>query len=166
MLQMNVHIWPDLQHKIAGLQESQNDGVMRVVASSMLAVVHDRIHEQGLNAEGGQIGSYSPGYIKVRTNDFLSKTIVRGPKKGQARPVYNRTSDTKVVISLTRQMENDFKVIATDKGYGLGYSNEENVKKVGYVEATYGEKIFALTDAEIETAIGVAKDEIIKLFNQ
>lgn len=164
------------------LQEmKQDDPIMRRVATTLLGEVHDRIHENGLNSAGEPIGNYSAGYMKVRTGNFgnaqhFSKgknkgavknagAFSRGEKKGQPRPNYNRTADTKVVVSLTRQMENDFKVVATDQGYGLGYSNEENFKKAGYVEETYGEEIFGLTQGETDLAVQIAADELLKIFN-
>jgi hypothetical protein len=54
-----------------------------------------------------------------------SGSFSRGDKKGVPRPKYNRTSDTKVVLSLTRQMENDMSVIpAGPKSYGIGSADE------------------------------------------
>jgi len=157
-----------------------DDRVMRMVATSLLGHVHDRIHEKGLNANGTPIGTYSTEYMKVRTGNFGNSErftkgkkkgevknageFTRGKNKGQPRPNYNRTSDTKVVISLTRQMENDFKVVATDRGYGLGYSNLENLKKADYVEETYNEEIFSLTEEETDLAVEIATQEVLKIF--
>ena len=183
MFEAKVTISPGLVENLDLLKNlKQDDVIMRNVATTLLAVVHDRIHEKGLNAEGSPIGTYSAGYMKVRTGNFAnssrvtrgnnkgkvkdSGTFVRGEKKGEARPRYNRTADTKVVASLTRQMENDFKVIATEEGYGLGYSNPENFKKAGYVEATYDEVIFSLTPDEQQLAGTIASNELAKLLNQ
>lgn len=177
-----VTISPELLSRIQQLtQLNQSDPIMREVATSMLGEVHDRIHERGLNSAGAPIGTYSVGYMKVRTGNFgNAQRFVKGKNKGQVknagvfskgahkgepRPNYNRTSDTKVVASLTRQMENDFKVVATDKGYGLGYSNDENFNKSQYVEATYKESIFDLTEEEAEKAVGIAGELITKFFN-
>jgi hypothetical protein len=183
MAEVKVTISSDLTAKLEQLGNfGGNDPIMRVVATTLLGQVHDRIHEKGLNSEGSPIGNYTPGYMKVRTGNFENAkrftkgknkgeiktpgTFTRGAHKGEPRPKYSRTSDTKVVISLTRQMENDFKVVATDRGYGLGYSNPENLAKAGYVEATYGQKIFNLTPEEGELALSVASEEFIKFLNQ
>lgn len=165
------------------------DEMLREVAVNMLGEVKQRIHVKGEDATGNKIGVYSDGYMKVRTGDFANATkVTRGKnagkrkdagiftkgknafsnvetKKANPRPRYNRTNDTKVVISLTRQMENDFSVIATAKGYGLGYSNPENAKKVEYVEETYKKKIFALTKEEKEKAAQIAGDFIKNKLN-
>lgn len=151
-----------------------SDQLLRTVANDMVGEVHTRVHTQGLATDERPIGTYSDEYMKVRTGNFGNSSkfskgkkkgavkdsglFTRGEKKGQARPQYNRTSDRKVVISLTRQMENDFSVIATDKGYGLGYKNIENAKKVGYVETTYNKKIFGLTSSEKEKVKSIARE--------
>jgi len=74
-------------------------------------------------------------------------------KVGTARPNYNRTADTKVILSLTRQMENDLSVVETSGGYGIGYLNPDNLKKARWCEETYKKKILSkLTTEEIELA--------------
>lgn len=183
MFQTKVTISATLLTKLDSLKhDTQGDGIMRNVATTMLGIVHDRIHVKGLNAANTAIGTYTPGYMKVRTGDFgnsgkISRgknkgelknagSFSRGAHKGEPRPKYNRSSDNRVIISLTRQMENDFKIVATDQGYGLGYSNDENFKKAGWVEETYHEKIFTLTAAERQQAVEIAKQEILKIFNQ
>lgn len=150
------------------------DALLRTIATNLHAKVKDRIHTEGLASDGKQIGTYSDGYMAVRTGLFKSnesfskgknkgetkKTglFTKGEKKGQQRPNFNRTNDTKVVVSLTRQMENDFSVIPSGKGYGLGYNNNENYKKAGYVEKNYGKKIFKLTEGEKEVVRTTAKE--------
>jgi len=152
------------------------DTTLRNVATSILGVVKNRIHEEGKDANGQPIGTYSKEYMVVRTGTFKSNGVkskgknkgetkptgvfTKGKNKGQPRPNYNRTNDTKVVISLTRQMENDFVVIPTENGYGLGYNNPDNRNKAAYVEATYNKVIFALTPDEEILATAVAQKTI------
>jgi hypothetical protein len=93
-----------------------NDKVLRAIADSALSLVRPRIHQQGKRADGQPIGTYSNSYLKYRVK-----------KK-------NRENDSKVVLSLTRNMENDFQVIATDTGYGLGFNNPDNVKKADWLQ--------------------------------
>jgi hypothetical protein len=156
------------------------DSVMREIATSMLAEMRVRIHTDGIASDGQPIGTYSPGYMEVRTGVFKTNSrfskgknkgsikptgvFTKGKNKGEPRPSYNRTSDPKVVISLTRQMENDFTVFATDMGYGLGYNNPDNFLKAGYVEATYKKKIFDLTENEKAQVQTIAHNAIDKLF--
>jgi hypothetical protein len=117
------------------------DIVARLIATTILGMMKVRIHKNGLASDGARIGTYSKGYMKVRTGDFgNSARVSRGPNKGKAknagtftertiklnkqtgtfsgeekvgkeRPKYNRTNDPKVIISLTSALENDEHVI-------------------------------------------------------
>jgi hypothetical protein len=84
------------------------DKMIRAVASSMGGIVKTRVHNEGKNSQGADIGTYSNKYLKTRQK-------------------YNRTGN-KVVFSLTRQMESDFGIVASDPiktatGYGLGFKS-------------------------------------------
>lgn len=86
------------------------DKLLRTLATTAGAEMKFRIHIEGLKSDGTQIGTYSNSYLKIR----------------QSRN--NRTSDPKVILSATRQMENDFFIkgqepIKTSNGYGLGFKN-------------------------------------------
>lgn len=166
------------------------DQLLRNMATDLLPVVRSRIHTDGIAADGNGIGTYSPGYMVVRTGAFKnkgkkdsgfftkgkqsifdtkSKKAVKVKKSkdsvGSIRPNFNRTNDTKVVASLTRQMENDWSVIPTEKGYGLGFKNEENAKKMEHVEKTYDKSIAALTESERASALASAEDYKNRILN-
>lgn len=169
---------------------ADNDKMVRTAATSVLGLMKDRIHEQGLDAEGKPIGTYSKGYMILRTGAFRNATKVsRGKNKGKlkdagvftdrtirlnknvgvftgedkvgkARPKYNRTGDSKVVLSLTRQMENDMKVVALKEGsYGIGFTNKHNYDKSQWTEKTYNRqgKIFSLSEKEKQAVIDIVK---------
>lgn len=143
---------------------------MRQVALAVLPELRHRVHVEGKDSAGNQIGTYSPGYMKLRTGNYgNSGKISRGPNKGKlkdagkftkglnikvfgtvvedspkaglARPNYHRSSDPKVILSLTRQMENDLSVVETTSGYGIGYLNEFNYQKAIWCEETYKKPI-------------------------
>lgn len=145
------------------------DKMLRTMATTLTGVIAARVFTDGKASDDQQIGTYSNDYMKVRTGNFGnsgkvtrgnnkgnlkdSGTISRGVKKGQPRPKYNRTADTKVVASLTRQMENDFGTNAedpaqTEAGYGIGFKNPHNYDKSQWVEATYKKPIWQLTQEE------------------
>lgn len=124
--------------------------LLRPVAQEQIRLMHDRIHEQGIASDGSKIGTYKNSYMKIR----------------EAK--YNRTGDTKVIISLTRQLENDYGVIATDNGMGVGFNSGSspepdpvdskkklisNYDKARYVEKIFGKKIFDMTKEELQEAI-------------
>jgi hypothetical protein len=103
--------------------------VLRPLCFDLLELMKKRIHEDGLNAAGTPIGTYSKNYLLQRQRK------------------YQRSSDPKVVVSLTRQLENDWSVIATSKGYGIGFKNKFNLQKARWVEAQKG-AIFSMTAEE------------------
>ena len=138
------------------------------IASSLKAKVKHRVHVEGKASDGSQIGTYSESYMKVRTNNFKSKAIVRGKNKGNPRTVYKRGADTKIILSLTRQMEKDFdatKPIPITNGYGIGYSNSHNYEKARWNEERYGKQIFAPSDSEKALAKEIVSNYVAKINN-
>ena len=136
-----------INEKINGIDVNEMTALQ---ASSVIGEMRKRIHVDGLDSSGSGIGNYSAGYMKVRSGLFKSPTIVRGRNKGAAREKYNRGGDTKVILSLTRQMEGDMTIIPFDGGCGIGFTNAENYKKSVWVEKTYGKNIYQLTERERE----------------
>jgi hypothetical protein len=125
------------------------DTLLRDISTNMLRETKARIHEQGKNASGSQIGTYSPTYIKTRV------------KK-------NRGTSSKVILSLSGQMENDYKVIPVQGGYGLGFSNSLNADKAQGLQ--YGNRnlkgyglIYGLTPDETKDMILIIEDWLTKL---
>ena len=197
MISVSTNLNVVIKAKLDQIRALRNnpDPILRTVALAVLPELKHRVHIEGKDSDGGQIGTYSKGYMVVRTGNYkdaakykkgakagqfkeqkkagdAGKHIDRirlsnkgygvftgYEKTGQNRPVYNRTSDTKVIASLTRQMENDLNVVASGNGYGIGYLNPENRKKADYVEATYNKKILTkLTTGEKELAVNTAEE--------
>jgi hypothetical protein len=172
MITIKTNIGRVMSVNITALRNlSENDKMLRTVATSVLDLMKKRIHTDGKDATGNQIGTYSKGYMVVRTGSFqnaakvsrgknLGKlkdagSITKGSNTGASRPKYNRSSDTKVILSLTRQMENDMKVISLKTGsYGIGFSNKLNYDKSQWCEKTYKKegKIYALSNEEVDAA--------------
>lgn len=128
---------------INNLEAKLNDGTKRYIsleiAKSLLGPVKERIHGEGLAADGTQIGTYDNAYLKIRRK-------------------FNATESTKIILALTRQMQGDFTVQAVDDTtFGLGYNNETNYEKALYNDNRFGHTIFALTTAEREKMNEVAK---------
>ncbi|MDR1221337.1 MAG: hypothetical protein LBL07_00455 [Tannerella sp.] len=177
----------EFRDKLAGLDM---DALCFEIATSLNGDIRHRVHVDGLAADGSKIGTYSKGYMKVRSGnyddaerfkrdskktgkkagDFKDKkkkggagVFTKGPRKGQPRPVYNRKDEKDVVLSLTRQMENDMKNtgnIPVEGGYGIGYSNEHNYNKAMWVEETYDKKIWDFTEKEKQTAIDIVNRKV------
>jgi hypothetical protein len=121
--------------------------VSRAVAVALLPEIRNRIHVEGKNSKGADIGTYDNTYLKLRQSK------------------YNRTGDPSVVISLTRQLENSYSLQATDKAYTIGFTSPGSEEKVKYMEEKYG-TIWALTDKEVEVAKITAGDMATKLLNE
>jgi hypothetical protein len=179
--------------KVEGLASDQ---LLRTVAFAVLPELKKRVHIDGKASDGSQIGTYSPSYMALRTGNYqnadkhkkgknkgknknagtftdrtirLNKqtgTFTGEDKVGKARPNYHRSNDTKVILSLTRQMENDLSVIPVGQGYGIGYSNKFNFQKSQWNESTYRKRIWALTQGEKDLAKKVAEDFVTTTLNQ
>ncbi len=169
------------------LENMDLSGLLIDCASAALGSIKQRVFIDGMDSDDAQIGTYSENYMKVRTGNYgdASRLIrgankgefkrkktkpgdagffTRGEKKGQPRPRYNRTADTKVIGSLTREMENDMKVIADGDDVYIGFSNEHNWDKSQRLEETYKKDIWRLTeneDAQIDELVDDFIDELL-----
>lgn len=128
----------------SGLSDIDIDKMTRIQASTLLAVMRIRIHQDGIDSQGYPIGIYSPNYLKYRIE-------------------HNRGSDPKVILSLTRSMENSMELYPVEHGTGIGFSTRENWKKSKICEQIYKKRIYAPTIQEREMVIAIGKDYISKL---
>lgn len=149
MIQMKSNMGEVLGELTAKLQSFTPGGVgygstLREIATTMRAEIGRRVHSDGKNAEGGQIGNYSAEYAAYRK------------KKG--RPI------DKVNLSLTGQLSNQFVVVETSNSYGLGWADTEKQQRAVYLEERYG-KVWALTSAEAELSQKIADQKIQEIFN-
>ncbi len=103
--------------------------LLRPLAIETIPNMKERIHKEGKASDGEQIGTYSTGYMRTRAEN-------------------NRSKDTKIIVSLTRQLENDWSLLGTATGYGIGFNNPFNREKAGWVEDQKGKIIFNLASAE------------------
>ncbi len=109
--------------------------LLRPVAIEVIPLMTERIHQKGEASDGGQIGTYNNSYLKLRQ------------KK------YRRDASTKVIVSLTRKLEQDWAVIATQNGYGIGFLNPLSLQKLRWVEGTKGKTIANLSKSEQQYAV-------------
>jgi hypothetical protein len=176
MLSVVTNINGVIASELARLSRFDAMDVCRAQAIATVGMFRKRIHQEGKASDGSEIGRYSAGYMKVRTGDYGNSgrvsrgknkgnaknagVYVRGPRKGSPRPKYNRTGDTKVILSLTRQMEGDMVAIPIENGWGVGYNNPLDFQKAGWAEAKYRKKIFSLTAEERANVLGMAERAI------
>ena len=128
------------------LSKVHSDELTRTQAVSLMAVMKDRIHVQGKDSNGNQIGTYTPAYIKYKR---LSK---------------GRGTDNKVILSLTRQMESGYVPEAIENGYAICFRTAEDMQKARWCEETYEKPIFSPTAEEKAMVIAIAQDYISKHF--
>lgn len=173
------------------------DYLLRPVAIEVIPLMTERIHKEGKASDGSQIGTYSNGYMKVRTGNFRNAVkFKRGKNAGKIknagaktrqrvatpfgksryayqnieadgvpRENYHRSSDTKVIVSLTRQLENNWSVLETEKGYGIGFTNPFNAEKLGWVETVKKKVIRELTAEELDYAFERINELIANALN-
>lgn len=121
------------------------DSLVREVAVYLLGETKERIHERGLNAKGAPIGTYTASYLRRRT-----------------KPPYNRNASSKVILSLTGRMENDYVVIPLgNSSYGLGFTNSFSADKAKWNEERFG-KVYALTPNELKQVSAIVQEWISK----
>lgn len=179
---MNSNVREVFRVLIERIDGVKDDVVARACAVAVLPAMKERIHVEGKDASGAQIGTYSNEYMKLRTGNYQnsgkrdsgfytkganaifnvsSKQAVKVKKsdnsKGSLRHNYNRTADTKVILSLTRQMENDWSLVEGTDDYGLGFKSPTNYQKSIWCEETYKKPIYQLTQQEKEIVSNVAK---------
>ena len=113
------------------LKEITSDDYLKSVLLTVHQQMVERIFDKGEDANGSQIGTYTPGYIRQRE------------KKGLG-------NNDKVVLEFTGQMRNDYVLLQDGGNFGSGFNNLANFDKSNWVEETYDKEIFNLTSEEIE----------------
>lgn len=133
---------------LAKFRELDNpETVSRAAAIALLPELRHRIHVEGKKTDGSAIGTYSNSYLKIRQSQ------------------YNRTSDSTVIASLTRQLENGYILKATEKGYTIGNASPYNDEKIQHLEEKYG-AIWQLTEKERELTQIVANETTLVIMNK
>lgn len=103
--------------------------LLRPLAIETIPLMKERIHVEGKASDGGQIGEYANSYMRTREK----------AGRGQGR---------KIIVALTSQLEQDWAVIATPTGYGIGFNNPFNLQKARWVEEGQSKIIFNLSADE------------------
>lgn len=130
----------ELREKLLKLADKEN--IPRILSFDTIDLMTNRIHQEGKAANDQQIGTYNKGYLKLRERK------------------YNRSSDTKIIVSLTRQLENDWSVIATNRGYGVGFKNTFNLQKARWVEENKKVAIFSLSSSEEKKLFEIVQENV------
>lgn len=133
-----ITITTNLPEVLTGLGQSIKEMLnpnylLRPVAIEVLPMITERIHQKGQASDGSEIGTYSNGYLRTREEAGRGKS-------------------TKVIVSLTRQLENNWSVLETTNGYGIGFTNPFNADKLRWVAEAKGKVIAELSSTELDYA--------------
>jgi len=135
-------VFQSISVDLLGLTDKER--LLRPLMFDMIDMMKQRIHVEGKASDGGQIGTYNKQYLKLRESK------------------YKRDSSTKIIVSLTGQLEKDWSVIETEKGYGIGFKNVENLEKAINVQNIKGVLIFELSSDELSYANKFIEKQIEK----
>jgi hypothetical protein len=127
------------------------DRMTRLQASTLLALMRKRIHTEGLASDGRPIGKYSTYYFS------------------KVRPKYGRKEGDKVVLSLTRSMEQGMILFPIAKGTAIGYATPELFQRAKWQEKrpAYGSRaIFSPTESERLIVEEIGRNYIKEVFGQ
>lgn len=156
------------------LKSIDKDALLRIIANEEIRMIRRRVHMDGKASDGSQIGTYSKGYMTLRTGGYKNKgksnagyytkgnsavydiksrkaAKYHSPRKitgSSMRPNYNWPNDPKVILALTSKMQQQMVVLKTDNGWGIGYTNVDDYNKAIWNEARYKKAIWNLTEEE------------------
>ena len=175
MLVVKSNINEELEKAMAKLSTfevggSGSDLAMRAGMVTILPVIKQRIHEKGLDGNNTKIGQYSTEPIYVNPKNSPRKFSPQG-KHGDTKFRSGEPHQTRyfedgykgfktfigrnllgsVNLSLTGGLSNQTVVIPTDKGYGIGFSNDENLQRAKALEKKYQKAIWTKMTAEEST---------------
>jgi hypothetical protein len=136
--------------------------LLREIATSTLAIMRERIHEDGKNADGAAIGTYSEGYMATRREN-------------------NRGGSSKIIMALTDNLQQSYLItelganewaISVSNVAGRNYKRSKKGKvypgklpidKLEWNNTRYGAPIWELTEAEKKNIQKITNDFINKL---
>lgn len=136
---MTVTISENLLSKFELLKDKEY--LLRPLAIETIPLMKDRIHVDGRASDGEQIGEYANSYMRKRAE------AGRGPSR-------------RIIVALTSQLEQDWAVLPTDNGYGIGFNNPLNADKMRWVEEQKG-KIIANLSADEKQYISERLQELV-----
>lgn len=171
MIKVNIDIKEVLKPIVEKLTELQSgelgNNLLREVATTQLAEMKVRIFEQGKDDNESSIGQYSTKPIYVNPNNSPKKFTPKG-KTGKTKFANGELHKTRyfaqgykdfkseigrntlgtVNLSLSRDFQNKMTIIATSKGWGIGWLEDEKYKRALHFQQKYKKIIFGQTEKE------------------
>lgn len=133
----------------------------RVALTTTLAIHKQRIYVQGLDANGGQIGTYSKNPISIS-----KKNQARNTGKTRFQGGYSEyhaaigKGGDKVVLRNTDQEMMDYGLVQNGQDFGFGFQNNFNAQKAGWHAEKYDKPIHAISDKELDVLTDVYLEQL------
>jgi hypothetical protein len=139
----------------------RSDKVMRTALTTVLAIHKPRIHDQGKDASGNKIGTYSTKPISIAKNKQARNT---GKTKFEGGYAEYKSAIGKnpgyVNLINTGQMQSDYGLVVDGDKYGFGFQNSENFNKSQWLQDKYNKGIYDLTPQELDLLQATLKAQV------
>lgn len=117
--------------------------IVRTVATDLVESNIRRIHNEGKNVDGSNIGTYSASYKKLRQRKDKETAYVN--------------------LSFSGKLSKEFNLDAIDdRTIGIGFTTQYSAKLYDILEDKYGKKIWGVTQVDEKTATDIEKDILNK----
>lgn len=153
--------YTDLINKIN--QAARSERNLKIALTSTLATHKPRIFQQGFDAKGAKIGTYSTNPISISKKNqarATGKTYFKGGYAEYKRAVGRNPGF--VVLRNTDQMYMDYGIVGSGLDLGFGFQNSENYNKSQWMEQKYVKPIFELSRNEETVLTNVLTELFIK----
>lgn len=141
----------------------RSDKAIRIATTTVMAKHKPRVFEQGNDAAGSKIGTYSTKPISISKSKQARNTGKTFFKGGYAEYKQAIGKGGTVNLRNTDQMQMDYQVIVSNGQYGFGFQNSENWDKSQWLQDKYNKDVFDLTEEELNLLGDVHKAEVEKL---
>lgn len=142
----------------------QTDKIYLAAVNTVLAAQKKRIFQDG-NSTTGKIGTYSTTPISISKKN-QAKNTGKTYFKGGYREYKSLVGKGSSFVNLrnTDQMMIDLgSMVVAPKEYGIGFQNDFNGDKSGWMEKKYSKEIFATTEEEDNLFVNVVDFELNKI---
>lgn len=141
MITIETNLGEVLNDLSARLTSVETNRLTRIQATTLMAEIRQRVHVRGQAADGRDIGTYSPRFLPVRQR-------------------WHRTEGSRVVVSLSRAMENAMVIIPLSDGTGIGYATARELEKARHAERYWGRPLFRPSEEELRLMRQIAVDYV------
>lgn len=142
----------------------RSDKPMRAALSTVLAIHKRRIFEQGKDASGAKIGTYSTKPISISRKNQARNTGQTHFKGGysQYKSAIGKNPGF-VNFRNFDHMMGDYGIIVNGDKFGYGFQNSFNYQKSQWLQDKYDKNVFDLSEQELNILADTLKAEIERM---